>query len=169
MIDTACSEPHHWIYPPVAAGEKNNLLWYSVQIELPLDVEAGIEAHVAQGHSPSRTVAIHGALYGYRSTIWSREALAAELHAKLKEGLDDADAGRSVPDTPEFWKKLAMDCRAQAAARRELEAAGKLGNLLLPHELYDFIKEEIDTGKFSTPTEVVCAAMPYLRPASENT
>ena len=45
----------------------------------------------------------------------------------------------------------------------QLRAAGQMGNVLLPQELYGFVKKKIETGEFSSPTDVLTAAMPFLR------
>jgi len=46
---------------------------------------------------------------------------------------------------------------------KTLEEKGLAGNLPLPVELYEFIKEKIATKEFSSPTEVVLASIPFLR------
>jgi len=48
---------------------------------------------------------------------------------------------------------------------RNLKAAGSLGNVLLPQELYEFVRRKIAGGEFSSPTDLLTAAMPSLRAA----
>jgi hypothetical protein len=147
------------IYPPVAVQGDKGRLWYSVQVDLPADVEAAINAQVEHDDGLSWTVAIHGALYGYRTTRWTKKALQAEFEAAILEGLK----GKSTPVTPAFWADLRTRAAANQQRIRELRATGQLGNLLLPKELYEFIGAEIASGRSNTPTDVVVAAMPYLK------
>jgi hypothetical protein len=65
------------------------------------------------------------------------------------------------------WKAIfspeSSTTRNQRRFDCELRAAGQLGNLLLPKKLYEFIGAEITNGHSSTPSDVVVAAMPYLK------
>lgn len=147
------------------AAEENT--WYSAEVELPAEAEATIAAYVAEHGPTSRTVAIHGALYGYRASIWTREAVVAELKAMLREGLDDVEAGRVTEDSDAFWDDVKRRGERSVRRVRELQASGALGSLLLPKELFDFIGHQIAAGRQSTPTDVVLASLPYLRATSE--
>jgi len=150
------------VYPPIAADAEDGRFWYSVDVVLPPDADATLRSHVEQDASSSWTIAIHGALYRYRATLWSPEALRAELMHRIQEGLDDVEAGRTVEATPEFWENLHHRARENLARMATLRAQGRLGNLLLPRELWQFIHDEIAAGRSKTPSEIVCAAMPYL-------
>jgi hypothetical protein len=140
----------------------DGLYWYSVHIELPDEVEATITHYLEQDEFACWTVALHGALYGYRSTVWSPEALRDELVAMTREAMDDVDAGRGSEVTPTFWEELARKCELQSQQVDELQRTGQLGNLLLPKELYAFMRDEIAAGKFNNPSEMICAVMPFL-------
>jgi len=153
------------VYPPVAVAGEDGRYWYSVQVELPSEVDAAIRAYLEQDQCSSWTIAIHGALYGYRATLWSQEALRAEFSALVQAGLDDAVAGRTIEVTPEFWENFERRALDSLEKMRGLRAEGRLGNLLLPRELWEFIQGEIASGKFDTPTDIVCAAMRYLHPS----
>jgi hypothetical protein len=67
-------------------------------VDLPADVEATINAQVEHDDALSWALAIHGALYGYRATRWTKEALRAELEETLREGLQS----ETLADTPTF-------------------------------------------------------------------
>ena len=59
---------------------------------------------------------------------------------------------------------------AQSIAKElaDLTATGKVGNLLLPQELHEFVKCKVETGEFGSPTEFLSAAMPFLRARQGN-
>ena len=46
---------------------------------------------------------------------------------------------------------------------QDLEKEGLLGNLLLPEELYEFVVAKIRAGVHANPTDVIIAALPFLR------
>jgi hypothetical protein len=68
-----------------------------------------------------------------------------------------------IETTPEFWRNVQTKAIRRLKEVQKLTAAGRIGNLLLPKELYEFVSERIASGDCKTPTEVVCAPMPYLR------
>jgi hypothetical protein len=45
----------------------------------------------------------------------------------------------------------------------KLRASGAIGNLILPEAEYNFVARKIESGDFASPTEVLAAAMPFLR------
>ena len=153
------------IFPPVVVAGDDGRHWYSVDVALPPEVDAAIRVYVEQDECMTWTTAIHGALYGYRATIWSPGALEAEYADLIQARLADVQAGRTIEVTPEFWADIERRGRENLVRMRALRAEGRLGNLLLPQELWEFIGSEIASGQFNTPTDVVCAAMPYLRPS----
>lgn len=160
MNTHSCDAPS--IFPPVTLDRESSPV-YSVNVALPPDIDTEIRRYVEEDQWTSWTVMIHTALYSYRAHVWTREQLDAEFHEMIEEGIRSADKGESVEATPQFWKRLEQTAERHVKAIRKLEAEGKVGNLSLPKELYGFVKERISAKVFSTPTEVVCAAMPYLR------
>jgi Arc/MetJ-type ribon-helix-helix transcriptional regulator len=149
------------ILPPVTLDDR--LPWWSVHVDLPQEIDQEIRRYVEEDELTSWTLMIHGALYIYRTLFWTREQLRAELESMIEEGCRSAeqDGGREV--TPAFWEEFRHKAERDAERLDQLQAAGKVGNLLLPRELYEFVKERIAAGDCNTPTEVVCAAVPYLR------
>lgn len=151
-----------FIFPPVVLDEESHLV-FSVNVILPINVDAEIRRYVEEDQWTSWTVMIHTALYAFRAHVWTKEQLDAEFREMIEEGIRSADKGESVEATPQFWENLEQTAEQHVKMIRKLEAEGKIGNLSLPEELYEFVKERISAKVCGTPTEVVCAAMPYLR------
>jgi hypothetical protein len=150
------------ILPPVTLDDRRHP-WWSVNVDLPLEIDQEIRRYVEEDELTSWTLMIHGALYIYRTLFWTQEQLRAELESMIEEGCRSAekDGGREV--TPAFWEAFRQKAERDAERLDQLQAEGKVGNLLLPKELYEFVQERIAAGVCNTPTEVVCAAVPYLR------
>lgn len=153
------------MFAPVLLKEDdspNRPIW-SVQVELPAEIDAEIRRYVAEDELTSWTVMIHEALYVYRREFWTPEQLRAELVSTIEEGIRSSREGKSVLATPAFWKEFEARGDRRHKEIEELSKDGKIGNLLLPKELYAFMNERIASGDCKTPTEVICAALPYLR------
>ena len=155
------------VFAPVYVSEAHERATWSVNVALPVDVEAALARYINAEEARVWTTLIHEALYLYRRRFYSDEALAGELRNMLETRMRDMDDGHGIEITP-AWRASFMERARQRFERmRELEAQGKLGNLLLPQELYAFIEERIASGECSTPTDVVCAAIPDLIVARE--
>jgi hypothetical protein len=139
----------------------------SVQIDLPAEIDAEICRYTEEDQPTSKTVTIHSALYAYRRQCWTREQLRQEAIEAIERGLRSSEEGKGTLVTPQFWKKLWASCDKQQEEIKALRQAGKIGNLLLPEELYAFVSERINSGDCQTPTDVICAAMPYFRKEHE--
>jgi Arc/MetJ-type ribon-helix-helix transcriptional regulator len=150
------------IFPAVSLRNDRRPRW-SVNVTLPTDIDAEIRRYVEEDELTSWTVMIHSALYIYRSQLWTQEELDAEFREAIEESIRSAEEKGTIPVTPQFWRDMKKRCRVNMERIRELRAKGKLGNLLLPKELYEFVLERIDSGECKTPADVVCAAMPALR------
>ena len=150
------------ILPPIMLDDRP-LPWWSVNVDLPPEIDQEIRRYVEEDELTSWTLMIHGALYIYRSLFWTREQLRAELESMIEEGCRSAEQEGGREATPAFWKEFRQKAARNLERLDQLQAEGKVGNLLLPKELYEFIKERIASGACKTPTEVVCAAVPYLR------
>jgi Arc/MetJ-type ribon-helix-helix transcriptional regulator len=150
------------VFPPVRLDKDRRPTW-SVNVDLPPEVDAEIRRYVEKDELTSWTVMIHGALYIYRWQFWTKEELGAELREAIEESIRSADEEGTIEITPQFWKDMKRRCRKNAERITELQGKGKMGNLLLPKELYEFVQERIGAGDCKTPTDVVCAAVPYLR------
>jgi len=153
---------HPMIFPPVLLDADSRPVW-SVQVELPPEIDQEIRRYVAEDELTSWTLTIHGALYLYRTLFWTRERLNAELEGMIEEGYRSAEKGGGREASPAFWAEFRQRTARNAERLSQLRAEGKVGNLLLPQELYAFILERIESGQCRTPTDVVCAATPYLR------
>lgn len=160
------TRPHPMMFPPVMLDEDSRPTW-SVQVELPPDIEAEIRRYVAEDALTSWTVMIHEALYIYRTVFWTREQLNAELWEAIEEGIRSGERDGYIEVTPEFWREFKHRGRKRMTELRKLTAAGTIGNLLLPQELHEFVRERMALGDCKTPTDVVCAAVPYLRKERE--
>jgi len=98
----------------------------------------------------------------YALTLYRESFMTPADHAKDNVGWYLRNLG-----SQEFGP-LSMDERNAISRRLNLEmsqlvANGALGNLVLPQELYEFVKGKVETGEFASPTEVLTAAMPFLR------
>jgi hypothetical protein len=158
-----CPTSTQLVFPPVHLNVDRREPTWSVNVELPLDVETELAAYENPAEGAVWTVLIHEALYVYRWQFWSQEALDAEVMEAMEEGLRDAEAGNTTAVTPELFESFEQACRRDVKHIHELQAKGELGNLLLPKELYAFILERIESGDCLTPTDVVCRAMPAFR------
>jgi hypothetical protein len=150
------------IFSPVYLDEQHRPTW-SVNVELPPDVEAELADYEKEDEFAVWTVIIHEALYVYRWEVWTKEALDAEFREAIEEGIRSAETEGTIEVTPEFWEEFRKRGESNVKWTHELQAKGELGNLLLPKELYAFILERIESGECRTPTDVVCGAMPHLR------
>jgi hypothetical protein len=150
------------ILPPVTVDDRRHP-WWSVNMDLPPEIDQEIRRYVEEDELTSWTLMIHGALYIYRTLFWTREQLRAELESMIEEGCRSAEQDGGREATPAFWEEFRQKAERDAERLDQLQAEGKVGNLLLPKELYEFVKERIAAGACNTPTEIVCAAVPYLR------
>jgi Arc/MetJ-type ribon-helix-helix transcriptional regulator len=154
------------VLPLVTISEDGRPVW-SVNVELPPKINAEIQRYVEEDKWTAWTVMIHGTLYLYRAHLWPRERLEAEFRDIIEERLKSVDRGEFTEVTPQFWKDFRRDVKRDGKRIRELQAEGKIGNLMLPQELYDFVKERMASGECKTPTDVIVAAMPHLRRSRE--
>lgn len=152
--------PH--IFPPLPREDDDRSI-YSVNVDLPPELDDEIKRYVDADEMTSPTLIIHEALYYARAEIWSHEALQNELREKIEHGLRDIEAGNTIDVTPEFWNQLRERSTRSIKTIRELQAQGQVGNLLLPEELYEFVVERIASGAYETPSALVHAAIPLLR------
>jgi Arc/MetJ-type ribon-helix-helix transcriptional regulator len=127
----------------------------SVNVFLPPEIDRQIH-QLAEADGTSWTMVIHGALWAFRGEHMTEEERRQELVELIQAGLDSSPG---IEATPEFWE----DFKRRVEERLERIQQAKTGNLLLPVELYTFINDQIASGAYRNPTEVVCAAMPSLR------
>lgn len=65
------------ILPPVTVDDRDRL-WWSVNVNLPPEIDQEIRRYVEEDEFTSWTLMIHSALYRYRTLFWTREQLRAE-------------------------------------------------------------------------------------------
>lgn len=147
------------IHEPVSVGSDDNRSWYSVTVALPPDVDKELRDY-AQIDGDGWTVQAHAALYQYRASFMTKEESTTEFEKIL---LDSLDSGPAIEVTPDYWKSLKEEVLERHQRIQDLTAKGQIGNLLLPVELYEFVKAKVASQEVSSPTEVVLAAMPFLR------
>lgn len=147
------------IYEPVIIESEDDQLWHSVDITLPSEIDRELRNY-AEADGDSWTVQIHAALYQYRFSFMTREEQKAELEKTLVTSLD---SGPTIEATPAFWKDFKHRVLERHQKLQDLRASGQLGNLSLPVELYEFVKEKVTSQEYVSPTEIVLVAMPFLR------
>lgn len=89
--------------------------------------------------------------------------MRAELANDIEEGIRSSKKDKDILVTPAFWNEFEAKCHRRHAEIEAVSREGKIGNLLTPKELYEFVSERIASGDCKAPTEVVCAATPYIR------
>lgn len=132
----------------------------SVNVSLSPECETLVQRLVATADSRGRigtwTTVIHDALWQMRTRSKSPDELRGELEQAI---LDGVNSGPGIPVTEEFWKEMRTRVRRQHEEIAAARARGLVGNLLLPKELLDFINDEITSGRFACPTDVVSEAL----------
>lgn len=124
----------------------------SIDLFLPLRYERILEEIVSSGKEIVRTIAIHSALWQMRNREMTKEERLAEWRAEIQKGLD---SGPGIEVTPEYMEAMLRRCEA----RSQWLKTQKLGNTILPDELYQYIQDKIALRQFANATEVVCAAI----------
>jgi hypothetical protein len=151
------------IFSPIYLDEDRRRTTWSVNVELPANVEEELARYQAEDECAVWTVLIHEALYVYRWQFRTQEELDAEIREAIEESIRSAETEGTIEATEDFWTELKQSAERGAKRIHALQAKGELGNLLLPKELYEFILERLESRESRTPTDVVCAAMPHLR------
>ena len=154
------------ILPPVTVDDRHHP-WWSVNVYLPPEIDQEIRRYVAEGEFTSWTLVIHDALYLYRTLFWTREQLRTEFEGMIEERSRSTELDEGSEVTPAFWEEFKHRAARNVERLNQLQTEGKVGNLLLPRELYEFVKERIASGDCTTPTDVVCAAVTHLRQERE--
>lgn len=147
------------VLEPVKIDEDGSLMW-SVQIDLPETIRLELQGYAdAEGHG-AITLIIHAALYLYRCRFVSDDQRLAGLRAEIEEGMQSGDAGEM---TPAAWSEIKRRGQQRFKEVKAAQAAGRIGNLLLPPLLHQFIAERVAASDAASPTDVICAALPDLR------
>ncbi len=147
------------IFPPLLPCSAEEMI-YSVSVSLPAEAEEELQRHAVQDGN-SWTAEITQALTLYREALKTppdeNERNVAWAMRQMQE---------LCPSPPP--KKLTAKQRERVRRRTEeeiteLRAAGEVGNVILPEELYEFVRSKIEAGAFDSPSGVVIASIPFLR------
>lgn len=147
------------IFPPVLPCSQDEFL-YSVSVTLPAEAEEELQRNASQAGT-SWAAAVNEALTLYRNA----ESAPPDEYAR-----NVAWAIRQMEELcpPPPVKKLSARQRERLRRRTEeeiseLRADGEIGNIILSRELYEFVRDKVEAGAFGSPTEVVVAAIRFLR------
>ena len=109
------------VFAPVYVSEAHERATWSVNVALPVDVEAALARYINAEEARVWTTLIHEALYLYRRRFYSDEALAGELRNMLETRMRDMDDGHGIEITP-AWRASFMERARQRFERmRELK------------------------------------------------
>ena len=92
------------IFPPVRLDGDRRPAW-SVNVDLPPDIDAEIRRYVEEDELTSWTVMIQGALYIYRWQFWTKEQLKAELREAIEESIRSAEEEGTIEATPQLGSR----------------------------------------------------------------
>ncbi len=137
---------------------------WSVQVNLPEDVDEFIAAREDLDSGEIWTTIIHGALWQTRLLAMDKVEQRMDLVSELYPSLQDVDKGEFI--TLEEFRATFHD---RLRERMELLKGIKRGNLPLPERLYLFVLEQIDSGLFNTPSDFVAAAVRSPNDAARQT
>ena len=151
MADTSSPD----LFAPVELSSNGETI-FSIQVEPAGDVKEELERYVAEDRLPVETQ-VRNALTFYRESFMTREDHARDNLAFAVRQFCNPRQG-----------KLSRKMQNALADRvnkelRHFRAGGSLGNVLVPQELYEFVRSKIASGEFSSPTDLLTAAMPSLR------
>jgi hypothetical protein len=151
MTDTSSPD----LFSPVELSSNGETI-FSTQVEPAGDVKEELERYVAEDRIPIETQ-VRNALTFYRETFMTREDHARETLAfAVREFCRPRHGKLSRKMRNALVSKLNEELR-------NLRAAGSLGNVLLPQELYEFVRHKIASGEFGSAAELLTAAMPSSR------
>ena len=144
------------IFPPVQLPSLEGPL-FSVSVSPAADIAAELERYAHEDRD-SWDEQAENALMFYRESFMTRED-----HAR--ENIDWAirNFGPPRPLRKRSPKRRDAFVRRIKAELSELRASGAIGNLILPEAESKFVARKIESGDFASPTEVLAAAMPFLR------
>ncbi len=140
------------IYPPTLPCSLDEMI-YSVEAHLPVDLEDELRRY-AEEAGTSFDDQMRNVLECFRQKM-------LPTHDRLREHVAWAKAMLG-PERPK--KKLsARQLQRVQKEISEMRAEGELGNLILPQELYEFVTDSVESGAFSSPTEILTFAIDFFR------
>ncbi len=147
------------IFPPILPCSQEELI-YSISINLPAETDEEMHRFAIRDRV-SWTAMVNQALTLYREALRTppdqNERNVAWVMRQLQE---------LCPPTPAKTLSLKQSDRLRRRVEKEiaeLRAAGEVGNVILSRELYEFVRDKVEAGVFDSPTEVVIAAIHFLR------
>ena len=143
------------IFPPVELSSNGETI-FSAQVEPAGGVKQELERYAAEDSNLIETQ-VRNALTFYRESFMTRED-----HARDTLAFAVREFCRPGPRKLSRKMQNALMNRVNEELRH-FRAAGSLGNVLVPQELYEFVRSKIASGEFSSPTDLLTAAMPSLR------
>lgn len=143
------------VFPPLRLSSLDVTL-YSIELRVPSPASEELGRYAMEADIPWRRAA-ENALMFYSESFMTREDHARENFEWLILNFGP----------PKPVRRLSRRQQEVLARRldRELSEAkenGRLGNLIVPANIYAFVRRKIEGGTFASPTEVMEAAMPFL-------
>ena len=127
-----------------------------MQVEPAGDVKEELERYAAEDKIPIETQ-VRNALTFYRESFMTREDHARDTMAFAVRQF-------CLPGPVKLSRKMQNALANQVNEELgHFRAAGSLGNVLVPQELYEFVRSKIANGEFTSLAELLAAAMPALR------
>jgi hypothetical protein len=143
------------VFPPLRLSCLE-LTLYSIELRVPSPVSEELDRFAAEAEIPWERAA-ENALMFYRESFMTR-------YDHARENIDWAVLNFGPPKRQRRLSRREYLVRERRLNRElsEARANGKLGNLIVPANIYAFVCRKIEGGTFASPTEVLEAAMPSL-------
>lgn len=142
------------IFPPVELSFLDEKL-FSIQISPEAEIQEELERYALEYGAGVGYTARY-ALTLYRESFMTREDHAKDNIAWYVRNLRPSKSKLSIEERNAITRRLHQETS-------ELIKAATLGNLLVPQELHEFVKRKVESGEFTSPTDLLAAAMPFLR------
>jgi hypothetical protein len=133
-----------------------DLTLYSIELRVPSPVTEKLQRFAAETKIHWKSAA-ENALMFYRESFMTREDHARE---NVEWTIRNFGPPRPVRHISQEQRE-ALDQQIMREVS-EARANRKLGNLIVPPEIYAFVRRKIEGGTFASPTEVLEAAIPSL-------
>lgn len=145
------------IFEPVKLTSLNQVI-FTVEVALPTVIQEELTRYGNEDMNSSWALQAQNAILFYRESFMTREDHAREHIAWALENFGPPERKKrlSVREIKETTRRANEELSA-------LKEAGAIGNLGLPKESYEFVREKVRSGEFTSPTEVLLAAMDSLR------
>ena len=149
--------PNAGVLPPVQFQTTKQML-FSIDVCLPAELNQELQRYADEDLSLWEKKA-EEALVFYRESFMTGDNYAHESILWIVRHLLALPEPPTVL-SPKKRRELYERARAEAA---QLRADGRLGNLIVPEEVYEFVKSKMESGDFESATAVLVAAIPFLR------